>query len=214
MKRLRTPARLPAILAALVAVLAVAQGARAEIIPSSAGVSGTGPFTFSYTFGVLGGSQLQTGDFAVLYDVKGYVPGSATAPAGWSVSWQNLGPDPKQTAPNDNPLLPNIIWTYTGASVISPGPSTVQIPGFSYMSTDGLIGQADFASQTHEDPDPQHPKGRSVSNVTQVDVPAPNGDGGPPPTDSPEPGTVVLSFFGLAGLGLGALRKWKASKTV
>jgi hypothetical protein len=196
-------------LAALVVVLAVAQGARAELLPSSAGVTGTGPFTFNYSFAVLGTSQLQTGDYAVVYDVKGFVPGSATAPAGWSVHWQNLGPDPKQTHPNDDPNLPNIVWTYTGAAVISPGPTSADITGFSYQSTFGLIGEADFASQTHTDPDPHHPHGRVVGNITQVDVPAPSG--GPPPF-APEPGSVVLSFFGLAGLGLGALRKWTTRK--
>jgi hypothetical protein len=160
MKRMRTPARVPAILAALVAVLAVAQGARAELLPTLNGVSGTGPFTFNYTFNVLGTSQLQTGDYAVVYDVKGFVPGSATAPANWSMTWANTGPVPGQTAPNDDPTLPNIKWTYTGSSIISPGSTSAAILGFSYQSTDGLIGTADFASQTHTDPDPNHPHGR------------------------------------------------------
>ena len=76
----RWQARIPAALAALVAVLGVVQGARAELIPTPTTVTGTGPFTFSYDFKVLGTSQVQTGDFAVIYDVKGYIPGSATAP--------------------------------------------------------------------------------------------------------------------------------------
>jgi hypothetical protein len=208
MKRTGMSAHILTLLAVLATAFAVTPAARAEVIPSNVVVSpaGGGVFTFSYDLNVLGNSQILTGDYGVIYDVKGFVPGSVTAPAGWSVKWQNLGPTPNQTAPTDNPNLPNIVWTYVGAAPISPGSTTLSISGFSYESTFGLIGEADFASQTHTDPDKLHPHGRAVSNVTQVDVPAP-GDGGPPP-DAPEPGSLVLSCFGLVGLGLGALRKW------
>jgi hypothetical protein len=205
----RWQARIPAALAALVAVLGLVQGARAELIPTPTTVTGAGPFTFAYDFKVLGTSQVQAGDFAVIYDVAGYIPGSAVGPAGWTPSASLTGPTPASTAPADNPALVNITWTYTG-STISPGGTTVNITGFKYDSTFGHIGKAVFAASTHLDLSSGETKTRQVSNVTQVDVPIPDDD---PPNETPEPGTILLSCFGLVGLGLGCARRYMTRKT-
>jgi len=208
MNRSRTPARIPAVLAALVAALAVAQGARAELIPSSPPVitpNGSGGWTFPYDLKVLGTSQVQVGDYAVFYDIQGYIAGTASAPAGWTATTPATGPTPVSISPTDT-ALPNIVYTYTGGGVISPGGTTVSIAGFSYQSTFGDTTTADFASQTHLDPDVKHPTGRKVGNITQVDVPAPGGN-----NDSPEPATLLLVGLGapLAG-AFALLRRFKA----
>jgi hypothetical protein len=212
MKRLRTPARVPVLLGALVAALAVAQAARADLIPSDATVTGTGPFTFSYDFTVQGNTQIRTNDYIVIYDVKGFVPGSVTGPAGWTVSWQNTGPYPGGFMPPDDGTLPNIEWKYTGSTPITAMNTTQPMTGFSYQSTYGLIGQASYAAQMH---DPlQHQPNRLTTSQGTVDVPMPDNGHQPPPTgDSPEPATLLLAGMGLAGVGLGALRKWQLRKS-
>jgi hypothetical protein len=178
--------------------------AAAEMIPSDVTVIQDGNnFTFSYSMKVLGTSQLQPGDYGVLYDVPGLLANTFKVPFGWSVSTSMIGPTPSQVHPDDNAHLANIKYTYTNPAVISPGNTTILIPGFSYQSNFGDIGQADFASLTHLDPDSTHPHGRQVSNVTTVDVPKP-GEG---PDDSPEPATVVLLALGLPFVGGMALAR-------
>jgi hypothetical protein len=176
----------------------------AEMIPSDVTVTKDGNnFTFSYSMKVLGTSQLQAGDYGVLYDVPGLQANTLQVPFGWSVSTSLIGPTPVQVHPDDNPHLLNIKFTYTNPAVISPGNTTILIPGFSYQSTFGDIGQADFASFTHLDPDSTHPHGRQVSNVTTVDVPKAVGG----PEDLPEPATLVLLAMGLPFVGGMALAR-------
>jgi hypothetical protein len=172
--------------------------AAAEMIPSDVTVTQDGNnFTFNYSMKVLGTSQLQSGDYGVLYDVPGLDANTLQVPFGWSVTTSLIGPTPTQVHPEDNPHLANIKFTYTNPAVISPGNTTILIPGFSYQSSFGDIGQADFASFTHLDPDSTHPHGRQVSNVTTVDVPK----GGEGPDDTPEPATLVLLVLGLPCVG-------------
>ena len=59
---------------------------------------------------------------------------------------------------------------------------------------------------------PVPPLGSSTAGAfgLHVDVRANGGTEPPPPSDTPEPSTMLLSVLGLAGMGMGAWKKYKA----
>ena len=104
-------------------------------------VSGAGPYTFSYTATIATGDAIVAGDFFRIYDFYGYVPGSIAAPAGWSVSTALSNPTPPPNvilSLGDDPTIPNLIFTYSGATPIL-GPQT--IAGFTAQSDFNFLGQ-------------------------------------------------------------------------
>ena len=58
--------------------------------------------------------RLEAGDFLTIYDIEGFV--SAAAPAGFSVSTQNVGITAFGTFPTDVPSVVNVTYTYTGST--------------------------------------------------------------------------------------------------
>src|SRR4051794_23590854 len=86
--------------------------------------TGAGPYTYSYTATIPVGDQIAAGDFFRIYDFNGYVDGSITAPAGWtpSVALVNATPPPNVFLSHaDDPTIPNLVFTYTGAAPIPGG---------------------------------------------------------------------------------------------
>src|SRR2546425_8928523 len=103
--------------------------ARADIIPSLDSVTPSlvipGDFLWSYHADLHESQRLDASlsysDFFTIYDFAGYVPGSATAPAGWIVSSSNVGLTPSGAnpfPPADDPGIPNLTWTFNDATII------------------------------------------------------------------------------------------------
>src|SRR5687768_9141708 len=139
---------------------ATAQGG---LLPLSATVVPDGD-NYRYTYGVMltSNSTLQNGDVFVVYDFNGLVDASNEQPAGFSFSSMNTGGNPGRTIPNDNPEMPNLVWTYTGDT---PLIGQIGLGNFSAISTKPeSTARTDFVSRTHvEDPNGEV---REEDNIT------------------------------------------------
>jgi hypothetical protein len=160
---------------------------------------GAGPFTYSYTATIPAGDQIAAGDFFRIYDFNGYVAGSITAPnADWTASVASSNPTPPPNvilSHGDDPAIPNLVFTYTGAAPII-GAAT--IPGFTAQSTFGFLGAIkDFAGRDRKS------DGSFVDSVGDVRVQGP----------VPEPASVVSLLFGGAVIAFAGRRYCKAKLT-
>jgi hypothetical protein len=190
----------------LAAALAAALGgsAQAGLLPLTATAVPDGS-NFRYTYGVMltSNSTLQNGDQFVIYDFNGLVPGSATQPTGFSFSTANTGGNPGRTVPNDNPEMPNLVWTYTGDT---PLVGQIGLGNFTALSTKPEASvTTDFVSRTQvEDPNGEI---RDEDNITHTKAPSgtdvqppPVVDPPPvvePPAGVPEPSSLILLAAGL-----------------
>jgi hypothetical protein len=168
--------------AAAAVAWALGATAQAGLLPLSATVVPDGD-SFRYTYGVMltSNSTLQKGDVFVVYDFNGFKPGSNDQPAGFSFSAMNTGGNPGRTVPNDNPEMPNLVWTYTGDT---PLIGQIGLGNFSALSNKPESAAAtDFVSRTHvEDPNGDV---REEDNITHTK--APLGNDIQPPPDNPPP---------------------------
>ena len=140
--------KLRARLLALAALAATATSATAGLQPMSVTVTPEmDGYRYSYGVVLTSDSKFNPGDFFTIFDFKGYVPGTATAPAGFSFSSADSGGNPIQIGAVDDPTVPNLSWTYNGSGSIN-GP--VRVGDFSVVSTLPSGPQAvDFAALTH-----------------------------------------------------------------
>jgi hypothetical protein len=189
---------------ATVAAATFAASAQAGLLPLSATVTPDGD-NYRYTYGVMltSNSVLAPGDQFVIYDFTGLIEGSNVEPAGFAFSTMNLGGNPGRTVPNDNPEMPNLVWTYTGDT---PLVGQIGLGNFSALSTNPEAGvSTDFVSRTHvEDPNGEV---REEDNITHTKAPSgtdiqpppddPPPDVDPPPSGVPEPSTLLLLSLGL-----------------
>jgi hypothetical protein len=190
----------------LAAGLAAALGgsAQAGLLPLTATAVPDGS-NFRYTYGVMltSNSTLQKGDQFVIYDFNGFVAGSNSQPAGFNFSATNTGGNPGRTVPNDNPSMPNLVWTYTGDT---PLVGQIGLGNFTALSTlPEASVSTDFVSRTQvEDPNGEV---RDEDNITHTKAPAgtdiqPPPDNPPPvnptpPSGVPEPSSLILIAAGL-----------------
>jgi hypothetical protein len=182
---------------------ALGGSASAGLLPLSATVVPDGD-NFRYTYGVMltSNSTLQPGDQFVIYDFNGFQAGSNDQPAGFAFQTMNTGGNPGRTVPNDNPGMPNLVWTYTGDT---PLIGQIGLGNFSALSTKPeSAASTDFVSRTHvEDPNGEV---REEDNITHTKAPLgtdiqPPPPEPPPPSENPpgvpEPSTLVLVAAGL-----------------
>jgi hypothetical protein len=186
-------------LAALTFIPAVAQ---ASVIVSLGSVTpAAGGFRFSYNVsfnGSASGISVESGDFFSIYDFAGFVPGSNLQPADWTFSSALTGLTPAFTTTfQDDPAVPNLSWTYSGASRTTDGSLGV----FSAVSTLGGTKLDFFAAELTQT------LGGSAfpnSNTAPVGVP------GPAAAVVPEPGTLALLVGGVLG-AFGVRRRRRAA---
>ena len=137
-----------AFLGALIAFLALAGSARASIAVGTPTVTGSASdYTWTYDVqlgagesaasvpnGACSGSSspICGGTFFTIYDFVGYIPGSAAAPANWSVSVQLTGYTPSGVTPSDSAAIVNLTFYYTGSGITG----AADLGSFSAHSTD------------------------------------------------------------------------------
>jgi hypothetical protein len=193
------------------AVLAAFAGpASAGLLPVSVTVQPeAGNFRWTYSVVLPTDMKLQSGNFFTIYDFAGYIPGSAaisaTSPDSsfadfWSVSTANVGPTPARLNPQDDPMTPNLTFTYNGPTIPS---GQLTLGNFAATSMFGQT-QDSFFTATN----PRAADGQIDSNITSTLSPVGTVPPGPIPT--PEPGTLLLAGLGLPLVGLGRALRRKA----
>lgn len=186
---------------AALAVMSLAAPAQASVIPFLDSVTADGSnFKFSYTGqlspdeGVTNGSQL------VIVDFAGYVPGTVfSSLANVSATISNTLPAGLLLNPgfSDNPTIPDLVFTYTGADFQTTGgpfSAIVNFDGLSAVSTFGGKTAGSFSTMAVRNVGSL--AGTADFNVGQVNV----------PSAVPEPATWAMMLIGFFGLGA-SLRK-------
>ncbi len=139
-------------------------------------------------------SPASTGNhFFEIYDFKGYVAGTATAPSGWSVSTPNSSSPPPPAnillLHGDDPTIPNLVFKYTsGSPIVGVTLPAGTVPGtFTAVSAYSSPGNVkDFVGQ--------------LSRASDGSIVASGGDILAP---VPEPIAMISTGLGLLLLGVG-----------
>ena len=166
--------------------------ATAGLVPTSANVTSEGSdYRYTYSVTLSSNNFLKTGDSFVIYDFAGFVPSSSNQPASFSFSTAATTTDHGRTAPNDDPNIQNLVWTYTGAT---PLVGEIGIGDFSALSTKPeASAETDFTSRTHV----QDQFGNLIRYDSITSTKGPAGGDTPPPPGVPEPSTLLLIAAGL-----------------
>ena len=166
----------------------------------------TGDFLWTYSASIASTDTIAASPggnhFFQLYDFAGYVPGSATAPSGWTASAINFSPPPPPAniilLHGDSPTIPNLQFKYTvGTSLVGSTLVSGAVPGtFTAVSIyPSKGGVKDFTGQLARSSD-----GSLVASGGELAVPV------------PEPIALISTALGLTILGIGSvIRKRKAA---
>ncbi|MFO0907951.1 MAG: hypothetical protein U0794_06245 [Isosphaeraceae bacterium] len=170
---------------------------------SSSGPNGGGATLFNYTATTASGDSIIAGNYFRIYDFGGYVPGSALAPANWTITESKYDgglPPSFVLVHGDDAAIFNLTFTYTGSSPLT-GPSV--LTGFSALSAfNGELTIANFVGTNANSATP----GGVVDAMGDVNVPKNNNIYAAP---APEPASVISTTIGAVVLGLGfARRRW------
>ena len=162
-------------------------------------------FKWTYSAALLNGKVRAGEGLVTIYDFRGFVSGSATAPLGWSFSSNGTGTTPGDLGPVGNLFddsgIPNLTWTYTGSEKINLSSSTtVDLGSFSADSTLSDSGLDKYVTQDRSLPSDAAADGAVSGSFGSTDVPIQRvvPDGG---------SSVILLGLALLGLGGFACRK-------
>src|SRR3954470_497589 len=163
---------------ALVMSLVLVAAAKADLSANLASLinNGNGTFTYSYNLTLSAVERADPaatsgdnppGTFVTIYDFQGLV-NVASTPLGWTSSIQNTGITPSliNGSAFDNPVIPNITFTYTGSPFA--GPAT--ITGFNVISNLSATQIGKFTGQATSNT--SGTSGQTDQNVGPVLVPA------------------------------------------
>jgi hypothetical protein len=166
------------LVAAVILGSGVVSAAANTITPSFLGTTAVvGGFRWDYQIVLAEGrldadANLTSEEFFTLYDIRGYLPGSATAPVGWSATSSALGKTTTQVPLTGDTTEPNVTFEY-----ISTTPITCFTPGcviatFSFRSIfDGRVR----GSWTSEDLTTDDPAVSNGGSRGRIAVPTPDG---------------------------------------
>lgn len=183
--------------AAAIGLVALSSAAKADILPSTAGptvtANGNGTFTWTYEVFVTGAQTVNPGNSFTFYDFQGFT-GQATATNGQFTPTTTLvSPAPVITpfgavTPNDSAGIPNITFTFSGATpIVGQGINGTSLGTFSLVSTLGGPGVRNPFLGRGTDTD----SGLLNANITNYIAPV------------PEPGEyAVAGIFGAGLIGL------------
>jgi hypothetical protein len=153
-----------------------------------------GNFRWTYAIVLPTDSQLRSGDYFTIYDFSGLVSTSNDQPKGWGFAETMVGPTPTGLAPDDDPTIPNLTWTYTGPTIAS---GQIGLGNFWAVSQYGTQTDSFFTALTHRTSD-----GQTDANVTETVVPVPTA-----PNLVAEPATLALAGLGLPLVGMLRVRR-------
>ncbi|MGH6987227.1 MAG: PEPxxWA-CTERM sorting domain-containing protein [Caulobacteraceae bacterium] len=188
------------------ALLLMGTAVHASVIPTlDSATPGTGTymgdFNFAYT-GVLSADQgVQSGDYLVIVDFNGYVPGSVystltdvtASTDGNAVSDLGLTQTPGTT---DNPNIPDLVFEYTGSPYQTSGAgAATDFSGIGAYSTYGQTTVGAYSAVAVNNSG-AGVVGKPDYNQGFVSIPA-----------VPEPATWALMILGFLGIGAAARSK-------
>jgi hypothetical protein len=190
--------------AVVLVAAAISGSAQASIIPILATVSPDGSnFKFTYDGQLATDQGVKAGNELVIIDFAGYVPGTVFSPySNVSASISNTLPAGLLLNPGftDNPLIPDLVFTYTGPDFETSGgpyPTLTTFAGLSADSTFSRTTVGSFSAVAVKNNGDL--VGTATYNVGQISV----------PTAVPEPAVwaMMIAVFGAVGFMMRGSRK-------
>jgi len=190
MKKLSLRYLAPALLSG--SLFAAAPASAVVVFLTGAPTVAPGGWQYSYQANFSAGEGVQKGSTFVIFDFAGYVPGSVFSPYADLVASSELVSAGLPTNPDftDDPTIPNLRFTYTGASLLNL--SNASFSGLNAVSILSGIAHDGFGAVTVKSAGPL--LGSKVYSTGLVSV----------PSGIPEPAAwgMMLAGFGLAGAAM------------